>query len=83
MPQHRHRLGQAQRVAVARALVHGPRVVFADEPTGALDSVASEQVMRLLAGEARARGCAVVLVTHDARIAAYAGREISIRDGAL
>jgi putative ABC transport system ATP-binding protein len=75
--------GEAQRVAVARAVVHGPRVVFADEPTGALDSVASEQVMRLLAGEARARECAVVLVTHDARIAAYAGREIAIRDGAL
>lgn len=73
--------GQAQRVAVGRALVHGPKVVFADEPTGALDSFNGERVMELLVGRAQERGAAVVLVTHDARVAAYAGRSITVRDG--
>ncbi|HWS34329.1 MAG TPA: ABC transporter ATP-binding protein, partial [Actinoplanes sp.] len=73
--------GQQQRVAVARALVTEPRVIFADEPTGALDSVSGEQVMNLLTGAARRSGAAVVLVTHDARIAAYADRGIVVRDG--
>ncbi len=73
--------GQAQRVAVARALVLEPRVVFADEPTGSLDSLAGEQVMELLTGAVRATGTTVVLVTHEARIAAYADREIIVRDG--
>jgi putative ABC transport system ATP-binding protein len=75
--------GQAQRVAVARALVTGPRVVFADEPTGSLDSLNGELVMELLLSAARDRGTTVVLVTHEARIAAYADREIVIRDGRL
>ena len=73
--------GQGQRVAVARALVTAPRVVFADEPTGALDSLNGEQVMRLLTGAARETGAAVVLVTHEARVAAYADREVVVRDG--
>jgi putative ABC transport system ATP-binding protein len=73
--------GQAQRAAVARALIHGPRVVFADEPTGALDSLAGEQVMELLVGSAKERGVSVVLVTHDVRVAAYADREVIVRDG--
>lgn len=73
--------GQAQRVAIARALVTNPRVVFADEPTGALDSIAGEQVMHLLIGHARAQGITLILVTHEARVAAYAEREIVIRDG--
>ena len=73
--------GQAQRVAVARALVLEPRVVFADEPTGSLDSLAGEQVMELLTGAVRASGTTVVLVTHEPRIAAYADREIIVRDG--
>jgi putative ABC transport system ATP-binding protein len=73
--------GQAQRVAIARALVARPDVVFADEPTGALDSVAGEQVMNLLSRLARAEGTTVVLVTHEPRVAAYAGREIVLRDG--
>ncbi len=73
--------GQAQRVAVARALVIVPRVVFADEPTGSLDSLAGEQVLETLTGAARERGAAVVLVTHEARVAAYADREIVVRDG--
>jgi putative ABC transport system ATP-binding protein len=73
--------GQAQRAAVARALIHGPRVVFADEPTGALDSLAGEQVMELLVGTAKEREVAILLVTHDVRVAAYADREVIVRDG--
>ncbi|PZG97105.1 ABC transporter ATP-binding protein [Streptomyces sp. NTH33] len=73
--------GQAQRVALARALVTGPRVVFADEPTGALDSLASEQVMTALVGAAREAGTAVLLITHDAQTAAYADREVRLQDG--
>jgi putative ABC transport system ATP-binding protein len=73
--------GQGQRVAVARALVGGPRVVFADEPTGALDSLNGERVMRLLTEAAHDTRAAVVLVTHEARVAAYSDREIVVRDG--
>lgn len=74
--------GQAQRVALARALVTGPKVVFADEPTGALDSLAAEQVMTALAHTARESGTAVLLITHDAPTAAYADREVRLSDGA-
>ncbi|MBE1592041.1 ABC transporter ATP-binding protein [Nonomuraea angiospora] len=73
--------GQAQRVAIARALVTGPRVVFADEPTGALDSLTGEHVMDLLVGLAREEGATVIVVTHDARVAACADREVVVRDG--
>jgi putative ABC transport system ATP-binding protein len=73
--------GQGQRVAVARALVTRPRVLFADEPTGALDSLNGERVMELLTDAARSAGAAVVLVTHEARVAAYSDREIVVRDG--
>ncbi|MEV4347288.1 ABC transporter ATP-binding protein [Actinoplanes sp. NPDC049596] len=73
--------GQAQRVALARAMVSEPRVLFADEPTGALDSVTGEQVMDLLVDTARRQGTTVVLVTHEPRIAAYADREVMVRDG--
>jgi putative ABC transport system ATP-binding protein len=73
--------GQAQRVAIARALVTRPKVVFADEPTGSLDSLTGEQVMDLLVDSARAEGTTVVIVTHDARVAAYADREAMVRDG--
>jgi putative ABC transport system ATP-binding protein len=73
--------GQTQRVAVARALVHQPRVIFADEPTGALDSLSGERVMHVLMQSARATGAAVVLITHDARVAAYADRSVTVRDG--
>ena len=73
--------GQVQRVAVARALVTQPRVVFADEPTGSLDTLAGERVMELLTGAARDEGAAVVLVTHEARVAAYGDREVVVRDG--
>lgn len=73
--------GQGQRVAVARALVTGPRVVFADEPTGALDSLNGEKVMQMLTRAAKDTDAAVVLVTHEARVAAYSDREIVVRDG--
>ena len=73
--------GQAQRVALARALVAQPKVLFADEPTGSLDTLAGEVVMELLTGLAREEGTTVVLVTHDARVAAYADREVIVRDG--
>lgn len=73
--------GQGQRVAVARALVAEPKVVFADEPTGALDSLNGERVMRLLVTAAKESRTAVVLVTHEARVAAYSDREVVVRDG--
>ena len=73
--------GQAQRVAIARAMVIRPRVLFADEPTGSLDSLTGERAMDLLTDLARAQGTTVVLVTHDARVAAYADREVMVRDG--
>jgi putative ABC transport system ATP-binding protein len=73
--------GQGQRVAVARALVTSPKVVFADEPTGALDSLNGERVMRLLVAAAKDANAAVVLVTHEVRVAAYSDREVVVRDG--
>jgi putative ABC transport system ATP-binding protein len=73
--------GQGQRVAVARALVTGPKAVFADEPTGALDSLNGEHVMRLLTAAAKDTGAAVILVTHEPRVAAYSHREVVVRDG--
>jgi len=73
--------GQAQRVALARAVVAEPKVLFADEPTGSLDTLTGEMVMDLLVGIAREEGMTVVLVTHDARVAAYADREVMVRDG--
>jgi putative ABC transport system ATP-binding protein len=73
--------GEAQRVALARALVTEPDVVFADEPTGSLDSLSGERVMDLLVDSARSQGATVVIVTHEARVAAYADREVFMRDG--
>ena len=73
--------GQAQRVAVARGMVTNPTVLFADEPTGALDSLTGEHVMELLTATAREHGTTVVLVTHEPRVAAYADREVIVRDG--
>jgi putative ABC transport system ATP-binding protein len=73
--------GQAQRVALARGLVTQPEVLFADEPTGSLDSLTGELVMELLTGAARQQGTTVVLVTHEPRVAAYADREVIVRDG--
>jgi len=75
--------GQAQRVALARGLVAGPEVLFADEPTGSLDSLAGEQVMNLLTDAARDQGTTVVVVTHEPRVAAYADRMVIVRDGTV
>jgi putative ABC transport system ATP-binding protein len=73
--------GQAQRVALARGLVARPEVLFADEPTGSLDSLTGEHVMNLLVAAAREQGTTVILVTHEPRVAAYADREVIVRDG--
>jgi len=73
--------GQAQRVALARGLVAHPEVLFADEPTGSLDSLTGERVMELLVAAAREQGTTVVVVTHEPRVAAYAEREVVVRDG--
>ena len=73
--------GQAQRVALARGFITRPEVLFADEPTGSLDSLTGEHVMELLVAATRRQGTTVVLVTHEPRVAAYADREIVVRDG--
>lgn len=73
--------GQAQRAAVARALVRRPAVILADEPTGSLDSVNAEQVMEILVARAQAMGSALLVVTHDHRMAAHLQRHVTIRDG--
>lgn len=75
--------GQAQRVALARGFVARPKVLFADEPTGSLDSLTGELVMDLMVTAARQDGTTVILVTHDARVAAYADREVIVRDGVV
>jgi putative ABC transport system ATP-binding protein len=75
--------GQAQRVALARGMVAQPEVLFADEPTGSLDSLTGEIVMDLMTSVAREEGTTVVLVTHEARVAAYADREVILRDGVV
>lgn len=75
--------GEQQRAAVARALIHEPSVVFADEPTGALDSSNGAVVMDALLAMARVRGASVVLVTHDEAVAAAADRQVRLGDGRL
>ena len=75
--------GQQQRVAIARALIAGPDVVFADEPTGNLDSRSGGEVMSLLQTVHQELGKALVMITHDSRIAALAPRRLSIVDGIL
>jgi putative ABC transport system ATP-binding protein len=73
--------GEAQRVAVARALITGPAIVFADEPTGALDQTTGHEVMDVLTRTTRAAGASLVLVTHDEQVAAWCDRQIDMRDG--
>jgi putative ABC transport system ATP-binding protein len=73
--------GQAQRVGIARALVHEPAVVFADEPTGALDTETGDEVLSLLVSLVLDRGAALVVVTHDQRVARRCDRTVSVVDG--
>ena len=75
--------GQQQRVAVARTLAMNPRVVLADEPTGALDSKTGDEIMGILEGLVRDRGITVILVTHEQSVAAYADRIVRMRDGLI
>lgn len=75
--------GQQQRVAVARALIAGPDVIFADEPTGNLDSRSGGEVMKLLKGICRETGKTLVVITHDSRVAQLADRKFTITDGGL
>jgi len=75
--------GECQRAALARALVHGPRILFADEPTGNLDSEAGSEILRVLKSLNRRDSLTVVMVTHDERLAAQADRILRLRDGSL
>jgi putative ABC transport system ATP-binding protein len=74
--------GQQQRVAVARALIHQPRVLLADEPTGSLDEQSTREVLTLLDGLHR-KGHTIVLITHDPAVAARAGRQVSVSAGVV
>ena len=75
--------GQQQRIAIARALAVKPAVVFADEPTGALDQATGREVMGILMAAARDNGSAVVVVTHDPNVASFCGRTVMMQDGRL
>lgn len=73
--------GQAQRVAIARSVVADPEIIFADEPTGSLDSINSERVMDILIEAVKTKGTTLVIVTHESTIASYADRTVIVRDG--
>jgi len=75
--------GQQQRVSIARAFVNDPQIVFADEPTGNLDTRTTYEMMDLITGIARERNQTLVIVTHDTEISCYADQVISIRDGSV
>jgi len=75
--------GQSQRVAIARALAIHPAILFADEPTGSLDSLSAENTMSLMREQVKAAGATLIVITHDPRTAAYADREVIVRDGRI
>lgn len=75
--------GQQQRVGVARALVMEPKIIFADEPTGNLDTKTSREIMELMQNVVREKKCTLVMVTHDDQLASYADRVIKIIDGKI
>jgi len=75
--------GQQQRVSIARALVNNPKILFADEPTGNLDSKTTKEIMDILSEKVRKAGVTLIMVTHDLDLAAYADRAISMVDGRI
>lgn len=75
--------GQRQRVSIARALINNPRIIFADEPTGNLDSKTATEILELLTSTVRAQNQTMLMVTHDARVAGYADRIIEMVDGTI
>ncbi|GAA3002249.1 ABC transporter ATP-binding protein [Streptosporangium longisporum] len=75
--------GQAQRVAIARALVTRPAVIFADEPTGALDRTTGQEIMRILVQATKHNGASLVVVTHDPEVAGCCDRTVEVRDGVI
>ncbi|NLJ55565.1 MAG: ATP-binding cassette domain-containing protein, partial [Firmicutes bacterium] len=75
--------GQRQRVSIARALINNPRIIFADEPTGNLDSKTAEEILELLISTIRAQGQTMLMVTHDANVAGHADRIIEMVDGQI
>jgi putative ABC transport system ATP-binding protein len=75
--------GQKQRLAIARAIVNKPQILFADEPTGNLDSATGEKIMSLLFGLNKSLGCTLILVTHDADLAVRCQTQIRLKDGSI
>jgi putative ABC transport system ATP-binding protein len=72
--------GQKQRVAIARALINDPSIILADEPTGALDSSSTTEIMELFT-ELNQQGCTIVVITHEDEVAEYCTRRVWLRDG--
>jgi putative ABC transport system ATP-binding protein len=75
--------GERQRVAIARALINNPDLILADEPTGSLDSVSTEQVLGVISEIRQQRGITIVVVTHDPEVSGRADRVVSMRDGKI